>query len=113
MSMKMAIIAGDYTNGWSDAVVVQAVSRIKSVDALNANREFVAKIMTQHLNETLATLEGNDQLNPIPLDEPCCTNFTAWAKGLDKETTCILCPYCGTKISDERRKKYVGKEILG
>ena len=109
MSTKAALILGDYSNGWGDAVIVQLVTKFPKIDSLNADREFVTKVMSKHLNDTITELEGNEKINPLPLDETCCDKFQEWAKDLEKTSSCLLCPFCGVRISDERRKKFIGR----
>jgi len=109
MSLKMAIIAGDYSNGWSDAVIVQQVTKIESIKQLAEDRDYVSGVMSTNLNKCIAEIEANKTVNPRPKDEPCCEKFEEWAIHLEKIASCVCCAYCGTKITDERRKKYVGR----
>ncbi len=106
--LKLAVIIGDYSNGWSDCIMVQLHSdKIQQNDCMK-DRESTMNILNKHAIEALSELENNDKINPKPNDEPCCEKFEEWAKETDIKVgkDMAVCPMCLTKISDERKKKY-------
>jgi len=100
---KVAIVIGDYSNGWNDGIVVQNYLPFPH-DNLQQDME----LMTVALLDFISKVEKNELINPKPVDEPCCKVFEAWAKkakeGIESEVK--LCPFCGTVITKERREKY-------
>ena len=110
MSTKAALILGDYSNGWSDAIIVQSVTNFREIKQLNKDRDFVMNVMIRHLNDAVAELEANEKLNPIPKDEVCCANFEGWAVKQSKSSNIPFCPYCQKAITDERKKRFF-KEV--
>ncbi len=109
MSTKIAVIIGDYSNGWNDAIIVQNVMKIKNQEQLREDRAFVQGVMTDAMIQVIEQIEANPKTNPIPQDEPCCDNFEKWAKSQDvaEMPTLKSCPCCGREISKERREKYL------
>jgi len=105
MSAKIAIIIGDYSNGWSDAIIVQDVLPFKT-EQLRNDRKAVMAVLSEKLLDVLSVLEGNEVINPKPKDTPCCTSFEEWAMGQTKDSKFNVCPFCSTKITVERRDKY-------
>lgn len=107
---KAALILGDYSNGWSDSIMVQTVTNIPNIKQFNADREFVGAVLSKHLHEAVKELEANDKINPKPLDELCCAGFEMWAKDQKVQADYAFCPFCKTAITKERRQKYFVKE---
>jgi hypothetical protein len=109
MSAKIAICLGDYSNGWNDAAIAQGVLPFKQAEAFKNGRHVINEILARHLNAIMDELESNPVVNPIPNDEPCCDKFQEWSsryKELDKTDDLVCCPFCGKKITLERRKKW-------
>ncbi len=102
MSTKIAIVIGDYSNGWSDSIVVQTVSAFKNMATLNADRSFVMEKMNEALVKLTGELEANAVINPKDPALPCCDGFEAWFK--DKESK--FCGLCGTPVVKERREAF-------
>jgi hypothetical protein len=108
MSAKVAVIIGDYANGWSDAVIVQDyVPKIKQ-DQILQDRPMIHRVMNEALIRVIAEIERNETINPKPKDEPCCDSFAAWAKKqIAPPRELKVCPFCGTEITNERRAKFL------
>ena len=106
MSTKIAICIGDYSNGWSDAWIFQAPTKIKSQDQLKAAQGEVAELCNKALVALAAALEGSKAINPRDPAEPCCESFAAFAKDFTKDqadrTPPRFCPGCGAKIEKDR-----------
>lgn len=111
MSAKVAMIIGDYSNGWNDAIIVQGVATFKQ-EVCNRDRKTVMDAMTKHVTDFISGIEGNEVFCPTPNDAPCCDKFVAWAKDQAKEAAFACCPCCGKKITDERKAKHFGTTIF-
>lgn len=105
MGAKVAICIGDYSNGWNDAIIVQDFLPFK-LGQVHNRREFTLETMNKALLGIINMLTGDEVINPKPKDETCCRQFEEWAVTINKDAKCILCPFCGTKITDERRNKF-------
>lgn len=108
MSTKIAVIIGDYSNGWSDSWVIQEPTKIANIKQLEADRDAVREIMGAALGVVIKAVEGNENINPRPADEPCCAKW----EEVVKECSDLLnadkfkrCPECGVIITKERREK--------
>jgi hypothetical protein len=106
MSAKIAVIIGDYSNGWSDAQIVQMVGNFSEKQCRGEHQREVTEIMSDACAKVVAAIERNEGICPKPKDEPCCDKFEAWAEGQDFPEKMKLCPFCGTVISVERGAKY-------
>lgn len=104
MSTKIAVIIGDYSNGWNDAWIIQAATKIKNQETLKSTQPFVMERMSAALNRLISDLEENEAINPTPKDEPCCEGLQATLTA-NPEMKC--CGDCGAKITPERRKRFV------
>jgi len=110
MAAKVAIIIGDYSNGWSDAIMVQNYFSFKQ-EELNKDREYTMEKMSQHLLAFIEDIENNETINPTPKDEPCCDKFEDWVNSLsDKTLEYSICPMCGKHITPERKNKYLSPQ---
>lgn len=105
MSAKIAVIIGDYSNGWSDAIIVQDVGNFNQKDCAK-DRDFVRSVLAQAVGNVINTIEAHEVICPKPQDEPCCDKFKEWAKELLPGTSVKHCPFCGTKITPAREKKF-------
>ncbi len=108
MSSKMAIIIGDYSNGWSDSIQIQQVTKIETIKNFGNDKDFVLSVLAKHLNQAVNELENNETINPQPKDEPCCDKFKEWSGSItemDKDVK--VCPFCAIKITEERRKRFI------
>lgn len=110
MSAKVAVIIGDYSNGWSDAIIIQNVAKFKQSDT-NKDLMFTNKVMSEACLNVIKALEANELINPLPEDEPCCEKFEGWAED-QKNDDVKLCPFCGIKITEKRKKKFL-RNLVG
>ena len=103
MSAKLAVIIGDYSNGWSDAWVVQVpIEGTKQAD-LAKDRKVVLARMNEAALDIAEFIQHNEKINPVPEDEPCCKDFADWYK---TNETAFFCGKCGKKITAERAEKF-------
>jgi len=105
VSAKIAICIGDYSNGWSDAIIVQDVLSFDQ-KKLQADRPFVLGLMADTVQSLVQQIEANELINPKPKDEACCKDFEAWAREQDSLSKIKVCPLCSTKMTPEREKKF-------
>jgi hypothetical protein len=105
MSAKIIIAIGEYPSATGD-VLVQGSVKFHS-EKTRQDRAGVMAVLNEHLIAITESLEGNERINPRPLDEPCCDEFSAGAKGVPWDAQ--RCPYCGKEITDERREKFMEK----
>jgi hypothetical protein len=108
MSTKVAVIIGDYSNGWSDAWIVQGVLEIPNMAALKKDQKSVLGELNRVLLDLIQSLDKNEYINPKPKDEACCDKFVYWfsAHSVTDKESFKACTFCGEKITDERRKKF-------
>lgn len=109
MSTKIAVIIGDYSNGWSDAWIVQEPTKINEIGQLRNDREAVMRIMCDALASVIYAVESNEKINPVPHDAPCCEGFKAWVMGQLTEDL-RYCGLCATAITPERRKAFAEQQ---
>ena len=105
MSTKVAVIIGDYSNGWADAWIVQQPTSIVDMKQLLHDKRALQDAMNKALNMVVEAIETNPKINPILADEPCCERFAEWA--IEHLTSDIeFCGRCGKPVSADRRRRF-------
>lgn len=106
MSTKIAVIIGDYSNGWSDSWFVQQTTSIPNIKEFVKDRESVHALMSAALKSIIDGVEKNPRINPAKAEEPCCEAFKPWADGQKAEVFAKVkfCGPCGTEITPHRRE---------
>ena len=111
MSAKIAVVIGDYSNGWGDSIFVQQTLKFSQKN-LEADREKTMKVLTSALLTAVKELEADDNINPKPKDEPCCEHFVDFANKNDISKM-KMCPLCGSPITKERHSRFDNKSDGG
>lgn len=110
MSAKVAVIIGDYSNGWSDAQIVQLVGNFTEKELRGDKQSFVLEIMSKACQQVVRSIESDERICPKPKDDPCCAKFEEWA-GSKPHSGEKNCPYCGTAITKERGERFFNQFV--
>ena len=108
MGAKIAVVIGDYSNGWSEAIFVQQTLKFGQ-KSLESDREKTMQVLTKALLLAIKELEADEKINPLPKNDPCCEHWSEFASGNDVAKMKV-CPLCATPITKERHEKFDNKK---